>query len=46
MTKEKIVERIKELLKADVDLDFLLELKKTEIETLIACIRGRVDQNG
>ena len=44
MTKEKLVEKIKELLKADVDLGFLLELKKTEIETLIASIRDRVDQ--
>ena len=45
MTKEKLVEKIKGLLKADVDLDFLLELTKTEIETLIACIRDRVDRN-
>ncbi len=44
MTKEKLVEKIKELLKADVDLSFLLEMKKTEIETPIASIRDRVDQ--
>ena len=44
MTKEQLIKKIKELLKADVDLDFLLELNKTEIETLIACIRDRVDR--
>ncbi len=42
MTKEKLVKKIKELLKTDADLDFLLELKKSEIETLIACIRDRI----
>ena len=42
MTKEKILEKIKELLKTDADLDFLLRLKKEEIETLIACISDRL----
>jgi len=44
MTKEKLVEKIKELLKTDRDLSFLLGLKRKEIETLVACIRDRVDQ--
>ncbi|MBW1702543.1 MAG: hypothetical protein JRJ50_10560 [Deltaproteobacteria bacterium] len=44
MTKEKLVQKIKELLKTDIDLSFLLELKKEEIETLVACIRDRTDQ--
>ncbi len=44
MTKEKLVEKIKQLLKTDYNLGFLLELKKEEIETLVACIRDRVDQ--
>ena len=44
MTKEKLVEKIKELLKTDNNLDFLLELKKEELERLVACIRDRVDQ--
>ncbi len=44
MTKEKLVEKIKELLKTDIDLDFLLELKKEEIERLVACTRDRVGQ--
>ncbi len=46
MTKEKLVEKIKELLRTDRDLSFLLQLKKKEIEKLLACIRDRVDQVG
>ena len=44
MTKDELVKKIKELLKTDIELDFLLGLKKDEIETLVACIRDRVDQ--
>ena len=44
MTKEKLVEKIRELLKTDNDLDFLLELKKENLEVLVACIRNRIDQ--
>jgi len=43
MTKEELVGKIAELLKTDNDLSFLLQLKGKEIETLIACIRDRVD---
>jgi len=42
MTKEQIIAKIKDLLSTDADLGFLSELKKEEIETLIACIRDRV----
>ncbi len=44
MTKEKLVEKIRELLKTDIDLDFLLILEEEELERLVACIRDRVDQ--
>jgi uncharacterized protein (DUF2164 family) len=44
MTKEKLVEKIRELLKTDNDLNFLLRLKKEELERLVACIRDRVDR--
>ncbi len=44
MTKEKLVDKIKELLNTDNDLDFLLGLKNEEIERLVACIRDRVDR--
>ena len=43
MTKEELVRKISEVLKTDYDLSFLLQLKKKEVETLIACIRDRVD---
>jgi hypothetical protein len=46
MIKEKLVGKIKELLRMDNDLDFLLGLKKEEIESLVACIRDRVDHVG
>ena len=44
MTKEKLIEIMQGILKTDVDLGFLLQLKKRELETLVACIRERVDQ--
>jgi len=46
MTKEKLVEKIRELLKTDIDLNFLLILEEEELERLITCIRDRVDQVG
>ncbi len=46
MTKEELVQKIQVLLNTDYDLNFLLELQKKEIETLIACIRDRVEQVG
>jgi len=35
-----LVEKIRELLKTDVDLSFLLILKKEELETLVAGLKG------
>lgn len=46
MTDEEPVKKIKGLLKTDADLDFLPGLKRKELEKLVACIRGRVDQVG
>jgi len=43
MTKEELIAKITGILKTDNDLNFLLQLKQTEVETLIACIRDRVD---
>ena len=44
MTKDQLVKKINEILKTDIELNFLLNLKTEEIERLIACIRERVDQ--
>ncbi|MBW1942039.1 MAG: hypothetical protein JRJ51_04305 [Deltaproteobacteria bacterium] len=46
MTKQELAKRIKEILKTGADLDFLLALKKGDLENLIACIRDRVDHMG
>ena len=46
ITKEKLIEIIKSLLSADADLDFLMQLKKKELETLVACIRDKVGLAG
>ena len=46
MTKEKLIEIVQGILNTDVDLSFLLQLKKSELETLVACIRDRVEQSG
>ena len=40
MTKEKLIETIQRLLGTDQELNFLLHLKKQELETLLACIRA------
>jgi len=44
MTKEKLIETIQRILKTDVDMNFLLQLKKSEIETLLVSIRSEVDR--
>jgi hypothetical protein len=44
MTEDKFVDVIKNLLKTDTDLNFLLFLKKEELERLVACIRDRIDR--
>lgn len=46
MKKEEIIKKIGKILRTDLDLNFLAILKEEELETLIACIRDRVDQVG
>ena len=46
ITKEKLVKIIKGLLATDADLDFLMQLDGSDIETLVACIRNRVEGVG
>jgi hypothetical protein len=45
MTKEKLIEMIMRILDTDMDLYFLLKLDHKDLETLIACIRDRVEHN-
>jgi hypothetical protein len=44
MTKRDLVEKIRELLRTDADLGFLLKLGGKELESLIASIRERIDR--
>ncbi len=44
MTERQLINIIKGLLGVDNDLDFLIQLKRDNLETLVACIRDRVDQ--
>ncbi len=46
MTKEQLINIIVGLLDTDLDLNFLLQLRKDDLETLVACIRDRVDKMG
>lgn len=45
MTGDKLIKIIQELLKTDHDLAFLKPLKKEDLETLVACIRDRIDRS-
>jgi hypothetical protein len=45
-SNEDLVDVIRRVLKTDINLDFLLELKKPELETLAACIRDRIGRLG
>jgi hypothetical protein len=46
MTKEEVVDKIRNLLGTDDDLSFLLQLRLADLKTLIANIRERLDQVG
>jgi len=43
MTKEQLTDIIKKLLETDAGLDFLSKLSKSELETLVAAVRNRVE---
>ena len=44
MSKHKLIEIIRKILQTDASLDFLAQLEEEDLQTLVACIRGRVDQ--
>ena len=44
MPKKKLIEIVKELLKADVEMLFLHQLTEDELNTLVDAIRERIDQ--
>ncbi len=44
MTKEEFVDLLRKILNTETNLDFLCDLGQQELETLIACIRDRIEQ--
>ena len=44
LTKDRLIEIIRGILGTSVDLGFLMKLNQNEVETLVACIRDRVDR--
>jgi hypothetical protein len=46
MNKTELLEIIKKLLKTETNLDFLLNLPGSDLETLVVCIKERFDQLG
>jgi hypothetical protein len=45
MTKQKLIEILQKLLQTDSDLDFLDKLADEDLQTLVACIRSRIEQD-
>lgn len=43
LNKDELLEIIKRLLGTDLKLDFLLQLSEGELETLVVCVRERLD---
>jgi hypothetical protein len=43
MEKGGLIQLVRRILKSDTDLNFLLKLEPKEIETLVACIRVRLE---
>ncbi|MBC8391212.1 MAG: DUF3944 domain-containing protein [Deltaproteobacteria bacterium] len=46
MTKERLIDITKKLLETDSDLDFLSKLSSSELETLVALMRARIEHSG
>jgi hypothetical protein len=46
LTKDRLIEILRGLLETSTDLGFLVKVDESELETLVACIRDRVDRIG
>ena len=42
--KDDLIDLLKKILRSNADMDFLADLEQRELETLIAVIRDRIDQ--
>lgn len=45
MEQKKLLEILKKMLKTELSLDFLSQIKKEELESLIALIRDRIEND-
>ncbi len=43
MTKQELIDILRKLFETDLDLDFLLKLDQEDLQTLVACVRSRLD---
>jgi hypothetical protein len=43
MKKDELIKILQKVLKTDTKLDFLKKLEEKEIETLVACVRDKVN---
>jgi len=43
MKKKDLIEILRKLLKTDIELNFLNQLKAEQLEKLVACVRERVE---
>jgi len=44
MQKDELIRILQKVLETDATLDFLRKLEVKELETLVACVRDKVDQ--
>ena len=44
VSKEELIKILQKILKTETNLDFLLELKKDDLERLVAVVRGRLEE--
>ena len=44
VSKEELIKILQKILKTETNLDFLLDLKKEDLERLVAIIRGRLEE--
>ena len=44
MENDELIRILEKVLETDVTLDFLKKLEEKELETLVACVRDKVDQ--
>jgi len=44
VSKEELIKILQKILKTETNLDFLLDLKKEDLERLVAIIRGRFEE--